>query len=68
MSLNERELVALASQLLSALNRAVAANANPGKDYDWVVEADDAFVYDQRMIDPRVSIASLKARLPTLSG
>lgn len=33
----------------------------------WVVVPDDAFVYDQRMLDERVPIASLDERLPILA-
>lgn len=32
----------------------------------WNIVPNDAFVYDQRMIDPRVPIPPLSARLPTL--
>lgn len=32
----------------------------------WVIEADDSFIYEQRMIDPRVPIPPLIVRLPTL--
>ncbi len=35
---------------------------------DWTVVADDAFVYDQRMQDARVPIATLEQRLPTLEA
>ena len=33
---------------------------------DWKIVPDDAFVYDQRMIDPRVGMPSLNERLPAL--
>jgi dTDP-4-dehydrorhamnose reductase len=32
----------------------------------WQVVTDDAFVYDQRMVDPRLDVPSLQSRLPTL--
>jgi dTDP-4-dehydrorhamnose reductase len=44
----------------------VALNALHGNR--WNVVPDDAFVYDQRMLDERVPIASLDERLPALKG
>lgn len=41
-----------------------ALNALHG--HPWQVEPDDDFVYDQRMIDPRVPLATLAERLPSL--
>ncbi|MFW5748617.1 MAG: sugar nucleotide-binding protein [Chloroflexota bacterium] len=42
-----------------------ALNAHHGGA--WQVVPDDAFVYDQRMVDPRAGLPSLKERLPALS-
>ncbi len=33
----------------------------------WIVEPTDAFVYDQRMTDPRISLPALDRRLPELA-
>ncbi|MEM9997261.1 MAG: sugar nucleotide-binding protein [Bacteroidota bacterium] len=35
---------------------------------DWHVESNEDFVFDQRMVDPRLPVAPLSARLPTLGG
>lgn len=42
----------------------IALNALHGNR--WTVVPDDAFVYDQRMLDERVPIVSLEVRLPAL--
>lgn len=44
---------------------ATALNDKHGRR--WKVVPDDAFVYDQRMIDPRVPVAPLSQRLPLLA-
>jgi len=43
---------------------ATALNALHG--HRWQITPNEAFVYDQRMIDPRAGMPSLKARLPQL--
>lgn len=45
-------------QIAFALNKAL------GKK--WKVTANDSFVFDQRMVDPRLPAVSLKTRLPSL--
>jgi len=45
---------------------ACALNALHGGS--WRVEANEDFVYDQRLLDPRVVIAPLSARLPELNN
>lgn len=47
-------------EIASAISRSTAAG--------WRVEADDAFVFDQRLLDARVPMPELAARLPGLSG
>lgn len=47
-------------EIASALSRRIAQ--------DWRVEADDAFVYDQRLIDPRLALPPLTDALPALAA
>ncbi|NJL92843.1 MAG: sugar nucleotide-binding protein [Anaerolineae bacterium] len=46
-------------QIVEALNQALGA--------DWVVQPSNDFIYDQRMVDPRVRMPWLDVRLPGLS-
>ncbi len=45
----------------------IAEALNHQRGSRWNVQADDAFVYDQRMLDPRPGLPSLSARLPALA-
>jgi len=45
----------------------IASALNETHGRAWKIAANDAFVYDQRMLDPRVSIPTLEHRLTTLS-
>jgi len=46
----------------------IAEALNHQRGGRWNIQADDSFVYDQRMVDPRPGIPSLSARLPGLTG
>jgi dTDP-4-dehydrorhamnose reductase len=45
----------------------IATALNKQHGNHWRVRATSDFVYDQRMIDPRVNAPPLKARLKTLA-
>lgn len=44
----------------------IATALNQHHNNRWIILPNEDFVYDQRMIDPRVPIASLQERLPSL--
>jgi dTDP-4-dehydrorhamnose reductase len=44
----------------------IASTLNERHGHRWSIVANDDFVFDQRMIDPRIPIPSLQASLPAL--
>ena len=46
----------------------IATALNGVHNNAWKIKSTDAFVYDQRMIDPRVGMPLLSERLPTLAA
>jgi dTDP-4-dehydrorhamnose reductase len=44
----------------------IAFALNKVLDKGWKITATDTFVFDQRMVDPRMPAVSLKSRLPSL--